>query len=80
LLHNIVAIQWQIVRIVGIQHNLFERGCDTPGAFRLPQGTHDAMQYNKELGARVKDLEKAIQAYRAMSNVESSRKVFNGWR
>jgi hypothetical protein len=66
MLHNVVAIQWQIQRVVGIQHNLFDRGSTTPGAYRLPQGTHDAMKYGDVMTSLLDNLNTAIETYRSM--------------
>lgn len=65
LLRNIASAQWQLQRIEAIQHNLFDAGKDTVGAYKLPGGTSDAMEFQGASSNLLRDLQRAISTFRS---------------
>ncbi len=65
LLRNIASAQWQLQRIEAIQSNLFSAGAEEMGAYKLPAGTSDAMDFNGQASNLLRDLQRAIQIYHA---------------
>lgn len=65
LLRNVASFQWQLQRIEAIQCNLFDQGKDTVGAFKLPAGTSDAMEFSASASDLLRDLQRAINIYRS---------------
>jgi len=65
LLRNVASAQWQLQRIEAIQQNLFLAGAEEIGAYKLPAGTADAMDFSNQASNLLRDLQRSIQIYHA---------------